>query len=242
MFTVSSLWSKILLFAGLAFAVLGSQGTLGQEFQGQYPQSGEDRGNERSQSQVQADEPFIHGVSLGAGLAIYQGDLSRNPNHNIIKYIAGSGSLALRAGADHRLGLYDQYGLGADLVYNRLSGKTTGDLEFKADAIALDFYADYELPYIRQGLFRVFVGGGPNFIISPSYKGFPEEDENENFEKLGTRVTGSLKVGVTILDGFRIGTRIASTDLLDGYKGFTDDGLPDFVSFVNFSYRFDLKY
>jgi hypothetical protein len=63
----------------------------------------------------------------------------------------------------------------------------------------------------------------------------------ENFQPLGTRVTGSLKVGVTIMDTFRIGTRISSTDLLDGYKGYTSDGVPDFVSFLNIGYRIDLE-
>jgi hypothetical protein len=104
----------------------------------------------------------------------------------------------------------------------------------------MDFYADYELPYIREGLLRVFVGGGPNLIISPTYNGAPRVSKDENFQKLGTRVTGSLKVGVTIMDSFRIGTRIASSDLIDGYKGFTSDGVPDFVSFLNIGYRFSL--
>jgi hypothetical protein len=78
-------------------------------------------------------------------------------------------------------------------------------------------------------------------IISPSYTGTPRVSKEENYQRLGTRVTGSLKVGVTILDSFRIGTRISSTDLLDGYKGFVSDGVPDFVSFLNIGYRIDLE-
>jgi hypothetical protein len=175
-------------------------------------------------------------------LAIYQGDFSLNPNHNIVKYIAGNGKLAFRIGADHRLGQYDQYGLGIDLVYNRIGGEAATGVGFEANSVALDFYADYELPYIKAGLFRVFIGGGPNLIISPSYSGgVPRVSKPENYQKLGTRVIGSLKVGVTVLDALRIGTRIASSDLLDGYKGFVSDGVPDFVSFLSISYRIDTK-
>jgi hypothetical protein len=236
---------KSLVLVGIVFALLGIEHARAQAPQGRgaYPQSEEDRTEERQQpqSQVQQNEPFIHGVSLGVGLAVYQGDFSRNPNHNIVKYIAGSGALSLRLGADHRLGRFDQYGLGADLVYNRLSGETTGGSGFKANSLALDFYGDYELPYVAPGLFRVFLGVGPNLIISPTYQGFPESTEGTNYERLGTRVSGSFKVGVTIYDQFRVGTRIAFSDLVDGYKGFDPDGVPDFISFLNFSYRFDVN-
>jgi len=243
--------ANVLLLAGLLLMVFGVNESFAQAPQeGQPPQQapgyGETRGQEEQESQEaqqpQESEPFIHGISLGVGIAVYQGDFSRNPEHNFVKYVAGSGKLSLRAGLDHRLGQFDQFGVGADVVYNRLGGETTGGVGFTADAVAIDFYGDYELPYIRQGLFRVFVGAGPNIIISPSYENFSQLPERDNFEELGTRVTGSLKVGVTILDKLRVGTRIASTDLLDGYKGFnSDDGGPDIISFLNLSYRFNLK-
>lgn len=246
MLTTSSHWFKTLLLVGVVLTISGLQGVLAQRGQGQYPQkqSGGERDARQSQeppSRVQGDEPLIHGVTIGGGLAIYQGDYSLNPNHNFVKYVAGNGKLALRAGLDHRLGRFDQYGLGIDLVYNRLSGESSAGTGFKSNSLALDFYADYELPYIKQGLFRVFIGGGPNLIFSPTYSGDPAVTKAENFQPLGTRVIGSLKVGVTVLDAFRIGTRIASSDLLDGYKGFTSDGVPDFVSFLNISYRFNVK-
>lgn len=265
MLNINALRAKVLILAAAVFAAFGivgsevqaqrrspEQGKRGapqqgrgapQQGQGQY--GGQQGGQQRMPQARQQSEPFIHGISVGVGLAVYQGDFTRNPEHNPIKYLAGSGKLAIRVGADHRLGRFDQYGLGVDLVYNRLSGESSGGAGFSANALALDFYGDYELPYIRQGLFRVFLGGGPNFIISPSYDGFPDPSVNTRFgkntEALGTRVTGSLKVGVTILEKFRIGTRISSSDLLDGYKGFSSDGIPDFVSFVSFSHRFSLK-
>lgn len=246
MLTTVVLRAKLLILAGLFLATVGSGGALAQAPQrGQSPQQGA-YGQPQSQAQQQPQarqesEPFIHGIIIGAGLAVYQGDFSRNPEHNIVKYLAGSGKLSLRFGLDHRMGRFDQYGVGADVIYNRLSGETTGGIGFSANSVALDFYGDYELPYIQQGLFRVFLGVGPNFLISPSYDGFPAENGQDNFERLGTRVTGSIKVGVTILDKFRIGTRIASSDLIDGYKGYDPDGVPDIISFLNFSYRFNLK-
>jgi hypothetical protein len=245
----------LLLLGGVLVAGLSGEAVFAQAPQqgqpppqgqppGQYgPAQGQQGEQEQSPQQAQSEEsePFIHGISLGAGIAVYQGDFSRNPEHNLVKYVAGSGKLSLRAGVDHRMGQFDQYGVGADLIYNRLGGETTGGIGFSANSLALDFYADYELPYIRQGLLRVFVGGGPNFIISPSYEGFSNLPDNDNAQQLGTRVAASLKAGVTILDKFRIGTRVASSDLLDGYKGFGGGGAPDFISFLNFSYRFNLK-
>jgi hypothetical protein len=237
---------------GVTLLLGGLQSTVAQRGQGQYGradeqrQSSEREDDDRRRSQVlpqeRGNEPFIHGVSIGGGLAIYQGDYSLNPDHNVVKYIAGNGKLSLRAGIDHRLGRFDQYGLGADLVYSRLGGESTGGVGFEMNSLALDFYADYELPYIKEGLFRVFIGGGPNLLISPSYYGgTPATTEEGSYQPLGTRVVGSLKIGVTIVDVLRVGTRIATTDLLDGYKGFDPDGVPDFVSFLSVNYRFNLK-
>lgn len=257
MLTNFALRAKVLLFTGALLVLFGVADSSAQDQQrrppqqrgnrgapqqqGRYGQDGQ-QGQQQRQPQTQPEsEPFIHGISVGAGLAIYQGDFTRNPEHNPVKYIAGSGKLSIRVGADHRMGRFDEYGFGADLVYIRVGGQTSGERGFSANMVALDFYGDYELPYVSQGLFRVFLGGGPNFIISPSYDNFPIPSSDNNFEKLGTRVTGSLKVGVTILDKFQVGTRISSSDLVDGYKGFEPDGIPDFISFLNFSYRFDLK-
>jgi len=241
--------ANVLLLTGLFFAVFGvDAGHAQAPQQGNPPQRAPGYGAPQEEQQpqqpqqTQESEPFIHGISLAAGIAVYQGDFSRNPEHSLVKYVAGSGKLSLRAGLDHRLGQFDQYGVGADVVYNRLGGETAREIGFTANSVAIDFYGDYELPYIRQGLFRVFVGVGPNILISPSYENFEALEKEDSFDRLGTRVTGSVKVGVTIFDRLRIGTRIASTDLLDGYEGFDGDGsVPDFISFLNFGYRFNLK-
>lgn len=234
-----SLWTRLPLV--LAFlTVFGGNQALAQGAAGRSPQSSNE-GQAKGPGQMQEERVLVHGISVAIGLAIYQGDYSSNPSQNIVKYIAGTGALAARIGVDHRLGAFDQYGLGVDLSYNRLSGETPEGPGFEANSLAVDFYAEYELPYIREGLFRVFVGGGPNLLISPSYEGTPVVNDEDNFQPLGTRVIGSLKVGITVMDSFRIGTRVATTDLLDGYRGFRSDGVPDFVSFLNVGYRFDVR-
>ena len=242
MVTISSRATRLLLI-GLFIGISGA----GQGFAQGPPEqpSQQQRGEEnRVPDQIQ-DDSFVDGVTAAIGLAIYQGDFSRNPNRNVLKYVAGNGNLAARVGVDHRFGAFEQYGLGLDLGYNRIVGKDPNGLGFEANSITLDFYADYELPYIKQGFLRVFIGGGPNLVLSPSYNGIPAvrntESFEENVQQKGTRVIGSFKAGIMIMDSFRIGTRVASTDLLDGYKGFESNGVPDFVSFVNIGYRFGVR-
>lgn len=236
----SSFWVGLLLAGGLLLPSWSGE-AFAQVQRGGNAQSQDDQSASRSAERQSQDGSIVHGITVAGGLSIYQGDYSLNPEHNLVKYIAGNGDLLLRVGADHRLGKFNQYGLGADLVYSRLAGKSSNGTGFKANSVSLDLYADYELPYIYEGLFRVFVGGGPNLLIAPSYTGTPFVQDPKNYQRLGTRVIGTLKVGVTILDTFRIGTRISSSDLLDGYKGFTSDGVPDFVSFLNIGYRFRLN-
>lgn len=236
----SLLWVG-LLAGGLLLPSWGG-GARAQAQGGGYDQPQDEQSTPRSSERQSQDRSIVHGITVAGGLSIYQGDFSLNPEHNLVKYIAGNGDLLLRVGADHRLGEFNQYGLGADLVYSRLAGSSSRGTGFKANSVSLDLYADYELPYIYEGLFRVFVGGGPNLLIAPSYTGRPFVQDPEDYQRLGTRVIGSLKVGVTILDTFRIGTRISSSDLLDGYKGFASgSGIPDFVSFLNIGYRFRLN-
>lgn len=198
---------------------------------------------EESTSDEGGDTPFVHGLTIGAGINTYQGDLSRNPNNNILKYVS-SANPAFFVRADRRFGNYQQFGLNTELQYNRISGKTTsgGDtpLEFSNNLLALDITADYDLPYVRQGLFRVFLGGGPLFMIAPSYSSnFPEEDER--FDPLGTRVTASFVAGVSFFDTFRIGVRVPTSDFLDGHTGINGTKRPDYVGFVGVTHRFNFR-
>ena len=185
--------------------------------------------------------PFIHGIKVGLGLNTYQGDLSRNPNNNIVKYISASNP-TIGVTLDRRFGEFDQFGVNVGLQYNRIDGRTTGQnapLEFTNNLLALDITADYDVPYISQGLFRVFLGGGPLFVIAPTYTNFPEEDSR--FEELGSRVTGSFIGGVSMFDTFRIGARVPTTGMLDGHTGIDGVKRPDIMGFVQITYRFDFR-
>jgi len=187
--------------------------------------------------------PFVHGLTIGAGINTYQGDLSRNPNNNILKYVSAANP-SVFVKADRRFGQFQQFGLNAELQYNRISGSTTSGgnepLEFSNNLLGLDITADYDLPYVRQGLFRVFLGGGPLFMIAPSYSSnFPESDER--FDPLGTRVTASFVAGVSFFDTFRIGVRIPTSDFLDGHTGIDGVKRPDYVGFVGVTHRFNFR-
>ena len=113
-------------------------------------------------------------------------------------------------------------------------------MEFSNNLIGLDFTADYDLPYIQQGLFRVFLGGGPLFVISPSYSSnFPEEDER--FDPLGSRVVGSIVAGVSMFDTFRIGVRVSTSDFLDGHTGIKGTKGVDYLGFIGVTRRFSFR-
>jgi hypothetical protein len=232
-----------------------TQGRRGQPppRQGQAPQSGQS-GNQSQQAEAEESTPFVHGVYLGFGVGTYHGDIDGNPNEDPIGFL-GNATLRLEVGADHRLGTYDQFGIGTRLSFEQLDGATRGwgsnprePLKFDASLVNLDIVGSYELPYIQQGFLRVFAGGGPSLVVSPTYQGFPSESQLANyredlFQDLGTRITGSVVAGVTVLDAFRIGVRVLPSDYVDGYEGFQDGSdVPDVVGFISFGHRFDLKY
>ncbi|MFO8231497.1 MAG: hypothetical protein R6U20_02410 [Longimonas sp.] len=224
--------------AALAVLLLMPTHAMGQGFDDPLEEVG--NGQDGSNG---GDTPFVHGLTIGAGINTYQGDLSRNPNNNILKYVSAANP-AVFVRADRRFGTFQQFGLNAELQYNRISGSTTsgGDspLEFSNNLLALDFTADYDVPYVRQGLFRVFLGGGPLFMISPSYSSnFPEE--SEKFDPLGSRVTASFVAGVSFFDTFRIGVRVPTSDFLDGHTGIDGVKRPDYVGFVGVTHRFNFR-
>lgn len=234
-------WAQVLYLGGAILLLFCVQDGIAQTPWQEQSSSGDNETSE-SREKIQEKRPFIDGIVAGVGLAIYQGDFSRNPNHNIFKYL-GTAKPNIKVGVDRRLGIYEQYGVGADLTYSHISGATSGRIEFSNNMISVDLYADYELPYIKLGLFRVFVGGGPLLLVNPKYQNFPEDAfEDEKWRPdLGTRVVGSGKVGVTIFDSVQIGTRITTTDLLDGYLGFYRGGITDIVSFIRVTHRFNIN-
>lgn len=225
--------------AALAVLFLMPAPVTGQGFGEPFGQGG--NAETAGQSAQEESTPFVHGLTIGGGISTYQGDLSRNPDNNILKYLSSSApSVFIRA--DRRFGTFQQFGVNAELQYSRISGKTTSGgqrpLEFSNNLVGLDITADYDLPYVRQGLFRVFVGGGPLFVISPTYSSnFPESAPL--FDPLGSRVVGSFVAGVSFFDTFRIGMRVSTSDYLDGHIGIDGKKSPDYLGFIGVMYRFD---
>lgn len=208
------------------------------------PRQGQQQPQQQPQQQQQTDEsePFIHGITVHIGLNAYQGDLSNNPNQNLLKY-AGLADISFTAGIDHRLGAFDQYGLNVDLTYDHYYAKGVFDgrlLEHSNSLVSLDFVGDYELPYVKQGLLRVFAGGGPAFVIAPWYGRYPQNNDLYK-PSLTTRAIGTAVVGISVFEVVRFGARITSTDFLDGYAGFEGEGFPDTIGFFTIGYRFDRK-
>ena len=246
----------LVLGVGMASDVLAqTQGRAGQPPPRQQGQPRDSSPNdEASLQQEESSEPFLHGVYLGFGVSTYHGDIDGNPSQDPIGFL-GNATLRLTVGADHRLGTYDQFGVETRLSFEQVDGAARGwganpdePLKFDASLLNLDIVGSYELPYIRQDFLRVFAGGGPSLIVSPTYEGFPsdaqlDEDQTSIFRRdLGTRITASVVAGVTILDSFRIGVRVLPSDSVDGYEGFQDGSeVPDVVGFVSFGHRFDLN-
>ena len=182
----------------------GGVGGFGDPLDG--PQQEEQAGQRQQDPYAEESIPFLHGIYLGAGVNLFQGDFSSNPNNNILKHL-GSAELNVLAGADKRFGAFEQYSLGAELEYNFLSGQQVIGQSFSTHTLSLDVMGNYDIPFVSQNLLRIFAGVGPMFIIAPSYDGFPTEQEQEDLRSresdevhngrmtLGTRVTGAAKVG-----------------------------------------------
>lgn len=206
------------------------------------PAFGQDRQQQQQPQQQEIDQPFISGIYVGIGLNTYQGDLDSNPNDNIVKHL-GSAQLDVAVGVDKRFGQFEQFGIEALLSYDRISGQNVPNLEFTNNLLTLEFTGSYELPYIKQDLLRVFLGGGPMFVISPTYSGFPEEGPRPEarYKQLGTRVVGAFTGGVLVADKVRIAARISTTDFLDGHTGIFDEGPVDLLGVITLGYRFNLN-
>ena len=183
---------------------------------------------------------FIDGVTVGGGLAFYQGDLDANPGNNYLKFL-GSSRLSLFAGVDRR---YAGYALGLELGYDRLAGERQfgaggSEYGFSNNLISLNAVGSLDLGHwgiLSPGLLRPFLGAGPTLMAGPQYEGF--SDDPPGFEGRGTRVRPNLTLGVNVQDAVRLGVRALPTDYVDGFTG---RYFPyDQVVFINVSYRFDL--
>ena len=186
-------------------------------------------GSSAANAQSALLRPF-DGASIGIGLNAYHGDLDGNPDSEFIKYV-GAANLHLLAGVDRRFGAL---GLGLDFNFHRLTARS-GRVDMANNIASLDFTVSAGIGGVDQSLLRLYAGVAPTLLI-PRYYRFPSDLEGYN--DLGTRFVTSFPVGIIIQDRIRLGVRITTTDLLEGYVG--TGGNRDYLTFINLGYRFDL--
>lgn len=242
-FLGTSLITSRTLFIGsivILFSILTSE-VAAQSSPG-VGQSSSQSTSEHAQASSSATEgPFVHGLVVGVGLTTFHGDVDSDPPDRDIVQRLTSADFNARIGIDRRFGASDQFGAGVHLVYDRISGRQIWGPTFTNNMVSLEVTGESEIPYIGQGWIRVFGGGGPTFLVSPSYSNYGDSQPPSVFRTLGSRVVGTFVVGVTIADRVRIGTRIAPTDFLDGYRGSGSHWPFDLLGFLNIGYRFDLS-
>lgn len=178
----------------------------------------------------------VDGITVGAGLALFQGDLDSNPTHSPLKLI-GNGNLRLLVGADKE---FAPFRLGLEVTYDRLVGSLRSDHAFTANAVSLDVAGSYNLPIISDGLFGLYAGVGPTLIVQPTYSDYivSQSDDDDRYRPLGSRVLVTGKVGIDFNDQIRVGMRLMPSDFVDGYAGINEEGAIDMVTSITLGYRF----
>ena len=186
-------------------------------------------GSSAANAQSALLRPF-DGASIGIGLNVYHGDLDGNPDSEFVKYV-GAANLHLLAGVDRRFGAL---GVGLDFNYQRLTARS-GRVDMANNIASLDFVVSMGVGGANQSLLRLYAGIAPTLLI-PRYYRFPSD--REGYDDLGTRFVTSFPVGIILQDRIRLGIRVTTSDLLEGYRGTGGDR--DYLTFINLGYRFDL--
>jgi hypothetical protein len=186
---------------------------------------------------------WIDGVTVGIGINTFHGDVDSDDASYTFPRALTTAGLNLRVGIDRRFGPSDQRGIALHLGYDRIYGEGPQGARFTNNLITLDVLGEYEIPGVQDDLFRLFAGGGPTLIVNPSYRDLDlvRRGDPTISQRLGTRVVGTLVVGITIADRVRIGTRVATTDYLDGLRASGRNQPVDLLGFINVGYRFDLS-
>lgn len=186
---------------------------------------------------------YLDGVVVGVGINTFHGDVDSSPADAEFFRALTTAGLDLRLGVDRRFGPDNRLGVAAHLVYDRIYGEGPPGPRFANNLVSLELVGEYEIPGIRDDLFRLFAGGGPTLLVNPSYSGLDLVGRGNPtiVRERGTRVVGSIVLGVTIADRVRLGTRIATTDYLDGLRTSGRNQPVDLLGFINIGYRFDLS-
>lgn len=178
---------------------------------------------------AQRSTGLVDGYTFGIGLALYQGDLDRNPSNGVGKLLT-MGNLQLMAGVDRDI---TAGRLAAELHYNRVVGINafvTGD----HNVVSLDLTFGRQL---GRSPVRAFIGLGPAVVFS-SYESLTPTAESFGFVNEGTGFDLTLPIGVSIQDRVRFSTRVA---LFDGLDGTDNIGGKDVLSNISIVYRFGIR-
>ncbi len=180
-------------------------------------------------------QPLVDGVSVGAGVSSYHGDLDWNPDNGPAEFLA-AGNLGLFVAADRSFGPFIAE---TAFRYDRLAIDYP-QVEMTLNTVSLDFNAGIGFNIVRPLFFRVFAGISPMLVV-PSYERVDQEALDRSiltFQEQGTRLAWSFPVGLVIQDVLRLGVRFVPGDDFDGATG--RSGASDLISFVSVGYRFDL--
>ena len=173
-----------------------------------------------------ASGSLIDGYTFGVGLALYQGDLDRNPDNKPAQFLA-SGSLQLMAGADRQLA---GGRVGIELHYNRLVAENLL-VSGRHNVVSLDITYGRR---IGRSSAVAFAGFGPSLVLS-SYQTQSVSAEVLGIANGSTGFDITIPFGVILQDRVRLSTRVALLDRIDG----TDKlGGRDLLSNISIAYRF----
>ena len=173
----------------------------------------------------------VDGLTVGAGISAYLGDLDGNPEKNPIHYFA-AGRVSLFAAADRRFG---EAAAGLEFHLDQFDVNRP---RFVMDGriFSLDLVGGYHFDILRNDFLRLAAGLGASLVV-PSYERFPEEDQT-TIRTPGTRPLLTFPLSLSFQNRVRFGARLTATDFLDGFKGTGGDR--DLIFYLKVGYRFDL--
>lgn len=174
--------------------------------------------------------PLVDGLTVGAGVSMYFGDLDGNPENDAVKHLA-DGQLGLMLTADRRFGWFTG---GVELHYDRIHVERY-KLEVSNNLISLDLVGGSHFDIIQPGLFAIMAGAGFTYLMT-DYPKLPENLEGFRFEDRGSQLLLTIPVSLKIQDRFQLGVRLTFTDYLDGVEGATAG--TDYIWFIKLGHRF----
>lgn len=168
----------------------------------------------------------IDGITVGAGIGMYAGDLDGNPTSSVPAFV-GSGHLSLFVGVDRHLG--GAIGMGLEAHYNRVRG-TNEFVDGAHNMLSVELLARL----IPSRYLGVYMGLAPGIIVSQYARLSPAAVlDGEATED--ARFALTIPIGIMIQENIRVGIRFSASDLLDGKASGSNN---DVLGVISIGYRF----